>query len=77
MTGLFNSDGVNQLLAAHLAGKRDYSLQLWSLLTVEAWHRMFIEDGICGITDYSLHDIRGGGNSCLNGVTKKCEIDVC
>jgi len=62
-TGLFNSDAVQQLLAAHLAGQSDYSMQLWSLLTVEAWHRMFIEDGISGISDYSLQDIRGVGKS--------------
>ena len=58
-TGLFDPDAVQQLLAAHLAGQSDYSMQLWSLLSVEAWHRMFIEDGISGISGYSLQDIRG------------------
>ena len=60
-TGLFEPDAVRQLLAAHLAGRNDYSMQLWSILSVEAWHRMFIEDGISGISGYSLRDIRGAG----------------
>jgi asparagine synthase (glutamine-hydrolysing) len=58
-TGLFNPEAVQNLLAAHLSGQSDYSMQLWSLLTVEAWHRMFIEDGISGISDYTLQNIRG------------------
>ncbi|MCX6880608.1 MAG: asparagine synthase (glutamine-hydrolyzing) [Verrucomicrobia bacterium] len=62
-TGLFNPAAVQQLLAAHLAGQNDYSLQLWSLLSVEAWHRMFIEDNISEISGYSLQNIRGAGNS--------------
>ncbi len=61
-SGLFDPMAVRSLLAEHLSGKRDYSMQLWSLLTVEAWHRMFIEDGISGIAGYSLDDIRGAGN---------------
>lgn len=59
VTGLFNPDAVQELLADHLSGRRDYSLQLWSLLSVETWHRMFIEDGISDIEGYSLRDIRG------------------
>ena len=64
MSGLFDPMAVQGLLAEHLSGRRDYSMQLWSLLTVEAWHRMFIEDGISGIEGYSLGDIRGAGKMC-------------
>jgi asparagine synthase (glutamine-hydrolysing) len=58
-TGLFSPDVVKELIGDHLSGRRDYSLQLWSLLSVEAWHRMFIEDGLTELADYSLHDMRG------------------
>ena len=61
ITGLFNPDAVQHLLADHLSGRKDYSLQLWSLLSVETWHRMFIEDAIYNIDGYSLSDIRGTG----------------
>lgn len=60
-TGLLESDAVQELIADHLAGKKDYSLQLWSVLTVEAWHRMFIETGLTEPGDFSLQDMRGAG----------------
>jgi hypothetical protein len=55
-TGLLNPDAVQTLVAAHLSGAHDYSLQLWSVLMVEAWHRMYIENGhnandVCRLTD--------------------------
>src|SRR2546430_4525347 len=43
-SGLLNPAAVQRLIADLLSGRRDYSLQLWSLLTLEAWHRMYIED---------------------------------
>ena len=58
-SGLLCHDGVRQILDHHLAGKRDYSLQLWSLLALEAWHRMYIEDRVTDASDYTLGDLRG------------------
>jgi hypothetical protein len=46
-------------MADHLTGRRDYSLQLWSLVTLEAWYRMYIEDGVVTGRDYRLGDLRG------------------
>jgi asparagine synthase (glutamine-hydrolysing) len=60
-TGLFAPDTVQELIGDHLAGRRDYSLQLWSLMMVEAWHRMFIEDGVMDLAGYSLKNMRGSG----------------
>lgn len=41
--GLFDIGVVTQLLDEHAAGKRDHGQRLWSLLTLEWWHRIFID----------------------------------
>jgi len=58
-TGLLNPAAVSGMVADHLGGRRDYSLQLWSLVTLEAWHRMYIEDRITDGRGYRLDDLRG------------------
>jgi asparagine synthase (glutamine-hydrolysing) len=68
-TGLFEPDAVGALLESHLSGRRDYSMQLWSLLTVEAWHRMYVEDSIDRIEGYRLQDIRGAEPSAAMAVS--------
>jgi asparagine synthase (glutamine-hydrolysing) len=62
-SGLLNPDSVEALIAEHLSGRRDYSLQLWSLVTLEAWYRMYIEDGITDGVNYALRDLRGASHS--------------
>ncbi|MEE9293575.1 MAG: asparagine synthase (glutamine-hydrolyzing) [Phycisphaerae bacterium] len=58
-SGLLNYEGVQQVLGDHFSGRRDYSLQLWSLLALEAWYRMYLEDGVTDGNTYSLSDMRG------------------
>ena len=58
-SGLLNYAGVERVIGEHLAGRRDHSLQLWSLLVLEAWYRMYIEDGVTDASDYRLSDLRG------------------
>lgn len=58
-SGLLNPDKVQEIIGDHLAGRRDYSLQLWSLVALEAWYRMYIEDGITDGSAYRLTDLRG------------------
>ncbi len=58
-SGVLSYEGVSRVLGDHLSGRRDYSLQLWSILAIEAWHRMYIEDRITDGRDYSLSDLRG------------------
>jgi len=58
-TGLLNYEAVAELLGEHLSGRRNYSLQLWSLLALEAWHRLYIEDRIVDGRSYQLKDMRG------------------
>lgn len=41
--GIFNERGVRACVDAHLSGKRDYSEQLWLMLTYEMWARRFLE----------------------------------
>ncbi len=62
-TGLLNPAAVGEMVADHLAGRRDYSLQLWSLVTLEAWHRMYIEDRVTDGRSYRLDDLRGAAAS--------------
>ena len=41
--GYFNRGTVERLLAEHVSGARSWHHQLWNLLMVELWHRMFID----------------------------------
>jgi asparagine synthase (glutamine-hydrolysing) len=41
--GYFNPAGLRQVIAAHMRGERDHSLQFGPLLTFELWHRLFID----------------------------------
>ena len=41
--GLLNPRSVRALLDEHARGRRDNSLHLWGLLTLELWHRSFID----------------------------------
>ncbi len=41
--GYFRRGAVEQLLASHEAGRRDYSDWIWCLLVLEEWHRAFCD----------------------------------
>jgi asparagine synthase (glutamine-hydrolysing) len=41
--GYFNERGVRTLLNEHFTGRRDRSLEVWTLLVFELWHRNFLE----------------------------------
>ncbi len=43
-TGLLDPAKVDELVQDHLRGRQDYSMQLWSVLSLEYWHRKYIED---------------------------------
>ncbi len=58
-SGLLNPTAVQRLVGEHAAGKRDYSLQLWSVVALEAWYRMYIEDGFSEGSSYLVTDLRG------------------
>ncbi|MCC7416121.1 MAG: asparagine synthase (glutamine-hydrolyzing) [Acidobacteria bacterium] len=62
-TGLLDPDAVQRLVADHLARRRDYSLQLWSVIALEAWYRMYIEDRVSGAADCVLDRLRGAPRS--------------
>jgi len=58
-SGLLDPAAVEALVGEHLSGARDHSLQLWSLVALETWHRMYIEDAVVDARDYRLSDLRG------------------
>ena len=60
-SGLLDPDHVSALVGEHLSGRSDHSLQLWTLVSLEAWYRMYIEDGVLDGRDYRLGDLRGAG----------------
>lgn len=41
--GILNIDVVERLITGHESGQRDHNRQLWALLTLEQWHRTFID----------------------------------
>lgn len=44
-TGFFNPTTVKQMIDAHLSGKENYNLQLWSLIIFVLWHQKNMENG--------------------------------
>jgi asparagine synthase (glutamine-hydrolysing) len=58
-SGLLDPAAVQQVINDHLAGKRDSSLQLWTLIALETWHRMYIEDQVTDASSYAVTDLRG------------------
>jgi len=41
--GLFRPEEVRRLVQAHVSGRKDFSWKLWSLLNIEMWHRLWID----------------------------------
>jgi asparagine synthase (glutamine-hydrolysing) len=41
--GIWNPDGMEELLKAHARGTRDLSEHLWSFLTLEVWWRKYLD----------------------------------
>jgi asparagine synthase (glutamine-hydrolysing) len=42
--GYFQPEAVRRMLEEHWRGTREWQNQLWSLLMLESWHRMFIDE---------------------------------
>ena len=42
--GYFKPEAINSLLTKHYKGQEDHGQRLWTLLTLELWHRAFIDD---------------------------------
>src|SRR5580692_7686914 len=43
--GLFRSDVVRRYIDEHRRGAEDWSMQIWQLLTLEIWTRLFLDGG--------------------------------
>ena len=41
--GLLNMSVVERLIREHESGRRDWNRQLWALLTLEEWHKQFVD----------------------------------
>ena len=41
--GYYDEGTLRRYVADHLEGRRDRSRELWTLLTLELWHRAFID----------------------------------
>jgi asparagine synthase (glutamine-hydrolysing) len=41
--GYFHGSAVRRLIGEHESGKRDHGHRLWALLSLEVWHRVFID----------------------------------
>lgn len=46
--GLLEMSAVERLIAEHESGARDRNRQLWALLTLEEWHRQFVDGAQVG-----------------------------
>ncbi len=42
--GYFRPDGVRQVIDEHVAGRVDREQEIWLLLTLELWHRLFVDN---------------------------------
>jgi asparagine synthase (glutamine-hydrolysing) len=41
--GIFRPDMIKSIIQRHLQGKKDLSLQLWALITLEIWQQIFLD----------------------------------
>jgi asparagine synthase (glutamine-hydrolysing) len=41
--GLFRPEEVGRIISANLSGREDYNLQVFQLMTLELWQRIFID----------------------------------
>jgi asparagine synthase (glutamine-hydrolysing) len=41
--GYFNADRVRDLWRQHQQGRREYPHQIWALMVLELWHRLFVD----------------------------------
>ena len=42
--GYFNRKGIERFIGRHLQGKRDLGQEIWALVVLELWHRIFIDE---------------------------------
>jgi asparagine synthase (glutamine-hydrolysing) len=42
--GYFRYEAIKEMIGLHNAGKRDFSWQIWMLLVLEIWHRMYLDE---------------------------------
>lgn len=61
-SGILNPDAVQRMVGEHISGIKDYSLQLWSVVALEAWYRMYIEGDVLATGDLSLESLRGASS---------------
>jgi asparagine synthase (glutamine-hydrolysing) len=45
--GIFEWKAVGSMLDLHASGRRDVSLQIWSLVVFETWQRMYMDQSTC------------------------------
>lgn len=43
--GLFKPQAVQRMLSEHHSGRRDWAMQIWTLLTLELWQQVFMDHG--------------------------------
>jgi asparagine synthase (glutamine-hydrolysing) len=60
--GYFRPDSVHGIINEHLGGRVDHEQELWLLLTLELWHRLFVdddgtEDAIQRVTDEFMRSL--------------------
>ncbi len=53
--GLLEMSIVERLIAEHESGGRDHNRQLWALLTLEEWHRVFVDGALVQAPSNSPH----------------------
>lgn len=67
-TELLVPQAVERIVHEHLAGRRNHALLLWSLVALEAWHRLYIEQSLDDPASFPLAALRGVGEaSCGTG----------
>jgi asparagine synthase (glutamine-hydrolysing) len=53
--GLFRPEAVRQYVEEHRSGTQDWSMQIWQLLTLELWMRVFLDGGARPWADERIH----------------------
>jgi asparagine synthase (glutamine-hydrolysing) len=52
--GLFRPEAVESMVREHRRGERDWSMQIWQLLTLELWMQTFVDRSLIGSSHHAL-----------------------
>jgi len=55
--GIFKKEFYSSFVEPHLAGKSNYTWQVWAALMYQLWHELFLEQSLTSAPSFSWKDL--------------------